>query len=111
MKNVYLTIISVMISISALFAADIDSVKAYPVPFNPNVTSVLKIDGFTGTAKITIYDVNGDQLYSTTASGSASWSGRNDKGRLVAPGMYIIKVELDSSGNYGRKLIRILISY
>jgi flagellar hook assembly protein FlgD len=93
-------------------------VRAYPVPFNPNVTPNMTIDypGVTlaGTVKINIYDINGDLMLSASSSNSLgfTWNGRNDKGRLVAPGMYIIKVEIQNNdGTYGKKLIRILINY
>jgi flagellar hook assembly protein FlgD len=108
-----------MFFIPVILFADINmsGVIAYPVPFNPNTSTNMSIrfDGVTvaGTIKINIYDVNGDLVFSQNYSLSpAIWNGRNDKGRLVAPGMYIIKVELQNNdGGYGKKLIRILINY
>ena len=96
---------------------------AYPVPFNPKKGTVqyitigndpnkapLSIDKF----KIEVYDINGDKVCTRHYnSATAIWNGRNDNGVLVKPGMYIIKatVENTATGEFGRKIIRILINY
>lgn len=123
-----LTFILLLIACTAFpvheaFALDTGNLIAYPVPFNPRKGTVkyitigndpakppLVIDRF----KIEIFDINGDFVctrhYNTS---SATWNGRNDNGTLVKPGMYIIKatVENSSTGDFGRKTIRILINY
>ncbi len=113
-----LFIISLLLTPVLLFAEiNMTGVIAYPVPFNPNVATnmTIRFDGVTvnGTIKINIYDVNGDLLFTQNYSSSpVTWNGRNTNGRLVAPGMYIIKVELQNNdGSTGKKLIRILINY
>ncbi len=111
-------IISLLL-IPAILSADINmsGVIAYPVPFNPNVVAnlTIKIDSLIvgGSAKINIYDVNGDIVFTQNYTQVINtWNGRNNNGRLVAPGMYIIKVELQNNdGSTGKKLIRILVNY
>jgi len=105
--------------------ADIDmsGVYAYPVPYNPKKSSakVMQFRGLpvSGTVKMEVFDINGDRVLSRTFSpaSSAQWSARNEKGKLVSPGMYIIKLSLDvpnatpSDDNFGKKIIRVLIAY
>jgi flagellar hook assembly protein FlgD len=96
---------------------------AYPVPFNPKKGSVKYITignspsaGALAVDKIIVevYDINGDPVIKKEFSSTeARWNGRNDNGRLVKPGLYIIKVTVENSmtGDYGKKLIRVLIKY
>ena len=116
--RVRLFIISLLLTPALLFAdINMSGVIAYPVPFNPNVVPnmTIRFDGVTvsGTIKMNIFDVNGDVIFTQNYSTSSfTWNGRNTNGRLVAPGMYIIKVELQNNdGSTGKKLIRILINY
>ncbi len=100
---------------TAGFALDMSGVKAYPVPYNPD-KSELKIDVPAGmNVDVKIYDINGDVVIERSYSAAAAtinWSGRNNSGRKVKPGLYIIKVTAEgSSGEYGKKLIRILVDY
>lgn len=104
---------------AGLFAIDMDKVVAYPVPFNPKKQSRITIGDPTGTIgataysiKIEIFDINGDLV--TKKSGSQFplyWNGRNDSGRYVRPGMYIIRVVAENDNDYGKKNIRILVNY
>ncbi len=102
-----------------IFALDMDNIVAYPVPFNPKKHSRLTIGYPSGSpgatdysVKVEIFDINGDLV--TKRSGSqfpVYWNGRNNSGRYVKPGMYIIRVEAVNDNDYGRKNIRILINY
>lgn len=115
-----LSFVIILVSISTLlFAIDMDKIVAYPVPFNPKKT-VLKIDNpsspgaSTHTIHVEIFDINGDLVTRKNSSSlPVLWNGRNNSGRHVKPGMYIIKVEAEDSttGDYGKKNIRILVNY
>ncbi|MFH0976425.1 MAG: hypothetical protein V1874_11650 [Spirochaetota bacterium] len=102
--------------ITNVYPLDVNNIKAYPVPFNPNKHDSLKIDGFpadTNKIKMVIMDINGDSVFTREYSSSATiiWNGRNGNGRTAKPGLYIIKLTVEtSSGDYGKKIIRILIN-
>lgn len=112
------SIFAVMLMISGIAVAyDMKNVVAYPVPLNPH-NNTLQIgdpsQSFSShRVKLIVYDINGDIVIEKTVSGlPASWNGRNHSGRFVKPGMYIIKVEVDDeNGDYGKKVIRILVNY
>jgi hypothetical protein len=119
-----LIIAILMISVcNTLFAIDMDKIAAFPVPFNPKKHNRIAVGypaGVTGNAnyniKIEIFDINGDFVAKRTGvQFPVYWNGRNDSGRYVKPGMYIIKVvaESDSAGynEHGKKNIRILVNY
>jgi len=105
---------------NALYAAiTAKDIIAYPVPFSPN-KHTLNIGTQSGaglgsySVNVLIYDINGDLIIKKSASGkNIVWNGRNKSGRIVKPGLYILKVEVedDSSGEYIKKIIRILIDY
>ncbi len=121
MKNTIKTLIMMMccIACSGAFALDMSAVKAYPVPFNPDKSTGLKLllpaaPDISGIIKISIFDINGDLVFDRGYPSLAPfvWNGRNQSGRKVKPGLYIIKVSAeDSNGDYGKKLIRILVDY
>jgi hypothetical protein len=103
------------------FALDIGNVIAYPVPFSPDRHILTIKDNAPSPAQITklkieIFDINGDCVFSrdTLPSGVIlmQWSGRNNSGRKVRPGLYIIKVTAENaSGDYGKKIIKILVNH
>ena len=118
MKNKIIFIVMLALSQSA-YAFDMKNIVAYPVPFNPQVDKTLTI-GYPGGVqlsdhwvKVVIYDVNGDVVITKTRSqGPLVWNGRNNSGRFVKPGLYILKVEIENDlGDYGKKVIRILVDY
>jgi len=101
----------------SLYAFDMKSLAAYPVPFNPQKKK-LTVDNPAASfgahkIKFSVYDINGDQvLKKSLSSFPVFWNGRNTGGKLVKPGLYIIKVEIDDdTGDYGKKVIRILVDY
>ncbi|MDI9425328.1 MAG: T9SS type A sorting domain-containing protein, partial [Spirochaetota bacterium] len=63
--------------------------------------------------RIQIFDINGDLVFDRSyAATTILWGGRNNSGRVVKPGLYIIRITSDDgSGGYGKKLIRILVDY
>ena len=109
----------------SLAFADVNmsGVHAFPVPFNPKKSSkrVIEITGFPiaampGTIKMEVFDINGDKVVSRTftfSTGSiVQWNARTENGKLVSPGMYIIKLSLYADdGDFGKKIIRTLIAY
>lgn len=114
-----LIILLLLVSAMALTALDTGIIIAYPVPFNPK-KDTLKIgeSALTGTftgynLKAEISDINGDPVRTLTGSSPRLvWNGRNNNGNYVKPGLYIIKVTAEnSSGDYGKKIIRILVDY
>jgi hypothetical protein len=105
-----------------LLALNEGRIVAWPVPFNPS-RQVLTIDyapdatpGAPNRVKMEIFDINGDRVYEGEYTGSnplpISWGGRNMSGRMVHPGMYIIKltVENTGTGKLGRRIIRIVVA-
>jgi|YNPMSStandDraft_1061717.scaffolds.fasta_scaffold08802_5 hypothetical protein len=95
------------------YAIDLNQVYAYPVPFIPQTHAILTIKvSDAQSVKCTIYDINGDTVKVLSGTTDLKWNGRNDVGKIVAPGMYIIKIELertDGEYEYKKKIIRILI--
>ncbi len=119
MKRGILTFIILLLVCSAGFSFDMKNIVAYPVPFNPRngVLTVGYPASYSGASadqvKVVIYDINGDRVIEKNRSQlPLYWNGRNRSGRLVKPGMYIIKVTVENeNGDYGKKIIRILINY
>ncbi len=113
----FFTILTVLLTVTAAYAYDTSSIKAYPVPFNPKQGSVLSIDvPASYRVTLTVYDINGDRVTErsyASATSPITWSGRNSRGRIVKPGLYILMiiVENDTNGDYGKKLLRILVKY
>ena len=109
-----------------LYPLNLDSIIAYPVPFNPrkgvkyltirdeNSLSG-QVDGVdVNRVEMSVYDINGDQIFHRSFSTiPVQWSGRNSLGRMVKPGLYIIKliIEKRDSGEAGIKVLRILVKY
>ena len=114
MKMKFVILLMISLGVHSLYAYDMKNVYAYPVPFNPNKHTTIKINNPSAdNLKMTVYDINGDLVIEKSSSANpVIWNGRNDSGRLVKPGLYIIKVEIEnSSGDYGKKMIRILVDY
>ncbi len=117
MKIRLLTALLIIFISNTLFAIDMDKIAAYPVPFNPKKHQKISVGepsvilaGYN--IKIEIFDINGDFVAKRTGSQfPVYWNGRNDSGRYVKPGMYIIKVVAENDNEYGRKTIRILVNY
>lgn len=126
MKRLFLILLLAVLGAShapEALAVEMRDIIAYPVPFNPRKGTVKYITVGNDPSKtpiaidnikIEIFDINGDFVASRHFnSPTAIWNGRNDNGAMVKPGMYIIKVTVENSttGDFGRKTIRILINY
>ena len=100
-----------------LFSLDMEGVIAYPVPLNPNRHQLTLHDKGTlpsvDSIKVEIFDINGDLVLARSYGVfPITWNGRNGSGKMVKPGLYIIKVTAeDAAGGYGKKIIRILVDY
>jgi len=99
---------------------------AYPVPFKPRVHQKLTVGWGNpepgpqnGNIKMQIYDINGDTVLNRNISSLPYyWNGRNGSGRMVSPGLYILKIEVedlrpapgdDGYKKYSKKIIRIIV--
>ena len=117
-------IIALLVYCNSLYGQTANEIIAYPVPFNPKkntLTIGTKVSGtpLTGySVDVSIYDINGDLIIKKSTFGqNIKWNGRNKSGRIVKPGLYILKVEIekDDTGSdksdFVKKIIRILIDY
>ncbi len=94
-----------------IFRADYDpeEVYAYPNPFSPFSHNVLGDDGYVRihtdvkqsyVIEMAIYNYAMERVYRTEfdrrkGAGTLKWNGRDDQGRLVANGIYFIKLNYD----------------
>ncbi|MCB4791546.1 MAG: IPT/TIG domain-containing protein [Elusimicrobia bacterium] len=88
-------------------AADVEGIKVYPNPFNPN-TQNLTVDKLPLQADIKIYSILGELIRSlsyTSANGQAAWDGKNDSNSTVASGVYIMLVDSPQ----GKKKVKIAV--
>jgi len=122
LKKIFL-IAGLLVYCNSLYGLTANDIIAYPVPFNPKERTLTigtkalgaPITGYSVNASI--YDINGDLIIKKSGSGNIKWNGRNKSGRIVKPGLYILKVEIeqDSTGSnkseFVKKIIRILIDY
>ena len=119
----FFLIVGLLICCNSLYGLTANEIIAYPVPFNPKKNTLTIGTNVSGTpltgysVNVLIYDINGDLIIKKTASGNIKWNGRNKSGRIVKPGLYILKVEIerDDTGSnkseFVKKIIRILIDY
>jgi flagellar hook assembly protein FlgD len=92
---------AVMVDTDTTSATDLGSVKAYPVPYRPG-RGLMTIANLTANADIRIYTVTGElvrTLEYDSSDGRASWDGRNDAGRTVASGVYLVYIKNPAGGN------------
>jgi len=65
---------------------------AYPNPFRPELHNIVKIDYISENSSLYIIDSSGKRVRffkgSDLLGGMAIWDGRNESGKLVAPGLY-----------------------
>jgi hypothetical protein len=79
--------------------ADLFAAKAYPVPFNAKFGS-MTFDNLTPDATVKIFTIAGQLVRNVDDSaghGKAFWDGKNDSGKPVASGIYIVLVK-DANG-------------
>ncbi len=117
-KTAILSLVSIFLIAGPLYSFDMTNVVAYPVPFNPQ-SKVLTV-GYPGgavlsgyTVRVEIFDINGDLVVKKVRSQiPLKWNGRRGNGKRVKPGLYILRIRIENDeGDYGKKLIRILVDY
>ena len=70
---------------------DFGKVYAFPNPVRPEYQGEIVITGLIRDADVKITDVAGNLVYQTrTLGGQAVWNGRNQQGRRVATGVYLV---------------------
>lgn len=124
MKKFFGAAMFIFILISNIYAVDIKSVVAYPVPFNPQneklsigyPQSYGSVFSAEIKSRVTVFDINGDVVTVINRSASSKtasiWNGRRSNGEYVKPGLYLLKVEIsDNEGGYWKKTLRVLVKY
>ncbi|OGK06689.1 MAG: hypothetical protein A2487_03730 [Candidatus Raymondbacteria bacterium RifOxyC12_full_50_8] len=84
-----------------------------PNPFNPTVTMTFFIPIASGDRKsprLTVFDVKGGIVRSWVLSGVRGmdrivWNGRDDRGRCVSTGVYVVRLSLANGKNIQKKVI------
>ncbi len=72
-------------------ATHANEVFAFPNPVRPEHSGVIAIKGLATDAEVKITDVDGQLVYHTTAlGGQAIWNGKDNKGREVSGGVYLV---------------------
>jgi hypothetical protein len=74
------------------------SLRAHPNPFNPSVVLDFRLPA-PGPARLSIHDVRGRRLCTLLAgwqpagAQTLQWDGRDDRGRALASGVYLVRLE------------------
>jgi len=102
--------------------ANYRGVIIYPNPYVPNDGNDATGKPFTGSttdgsgiiiyldnlvnARITMYTIAGQKVFSTNAGNNkiAVWDSRNEDGKLVASGVYLVVIESDNGGKIVKKI-------
>ncbi|MBM4130117.1 hypothetical protein FJ250_03685 [bacterium] len=80
-------------------AAALSNLRAMPNPFNPRTTIAFSLAS-AGEAAVTIHAVDGRLVrrlwdgWLDTGPWSGTWDGRDDRGRAVAAGIYLVRVRM-----------------
>lgn len=85
-------------------SADIESIVAYPNPFEIGVNDRVRFNAPSGS-RITITTVSGHQV--TAIDSDLGWDGRNSAGELVMTGVYLFVVR-SPEGDFGRGKIAVI---
>lgn len=92
-------------------ADDFEEAYVYPNPVRPDYQGLLTITGLMEDAPIRITDASGNLVCSTEANGgTAVWDMRDDQGRRVRPGVYLIFCNSGAGAEpSGHKMLKVLI--
>ena len=118
-----LIVISLLISIFSCIKKDdnvIQSAYMFPNPFTAYGSSLATFrTGFKQavigeTISVTVYDLNYQTVWAFTSTITAnphdiSWGGENQNGITVAPGIYLVKINVNGSLS-GEEWFRIIIN-
>ncbi len=78
----------------------IDCISCYPNPFNPELTIAFFTTETTESTEINIYNVKGQKVKSlvnavlSAGEHSVVWQGKDDKGRQVSSGLYLVRADI-----------------
>ncbi|HPR17605.1 MAG TPA: FlgD immunoglobulin-like domain containing protein, partial [Candidatus Cloacimonadota bacterium] len=81
----------------------------YPNPFNPSTTIKLQL-AEAGKVELSIYNIKGQKVETlmdcTTTAGTfnCNWNGRNESGKRVASGQYIVKLNVNGEERASLKM-------
>ena len=110
----------ILVSVAALVSVypksmDPGDIIAYPNPFKPyqdTLTIKPKASAtFAGSVKYIIYNYNQIEVYRGSTSNSAiQWSGFDQNGRAIPPGIYFVKIiQTNSLNETGSAYIKLII--
>lgn len=85
-------------------SADIESIVAYPNPFEIGEVDCVRFNAPSGS-RVTITTVSGHQV--TAIDSDLGWDGRNSAGELVTTGVYLFVVR-SPEGDFGRGKIAVI---
>lgn len=84
-------------------------VRAYPIPFRPNIYGMFTIDGIAENSVVSIFNRGGALIKSfrnqEVIGGKVEWNGFDKSGKLVAPGVYYYVVKSGSKVKKGKFII------
>jgi len=81
----------------------------YPNPFNPTTTIKLQL-AEAGKVELSIYNIKGQKVKTlldcttTTGTFNCNWNGRNESGKRVASGQYIVKLKVNGEEKASLKM-------
>ena len=84
--------------VGSYVSTNLDSVNAYPNPFNPGTAfgSVFKVLNIPTDCELTIYTISGEKVktlketdMTAPNSGWIEWDGKNESGEVIAQGVYV----------------------
>ncbi len=87
-------------------AGQLQEITIFPNPVRPDFSGVIGIRGLTENATVKILDAGGQLVFETRADGgSATWDGRDYRGRTAQTGVYLVVViSVDGSEGLAGKL-------
>ncbi|MBI2505254.1 MAG: hypothetical protein HYW07_18730 [Candidatus Latescibacteria bacterium] len=107
-------------------SAVLGKVEARPAVFTPQgdgindriqISYILFRVLVAAQVKIEVYTLGGGRVWrlqaGTQGAGShmVEWDGRDDQGRLVAPGMYLVRVQVETDGGTLARVLPIAVAY
>jgi ligand-binding sensor domain-containing protein len=98
-----------VVTTSARAPAPAYALQCYPQPFFPERDEVLTIDGLAEQSIVRILTLEGMPVARfETQSRTAYWDGRNERGELVPPGVYIITALSAATGQRAQTKVLLL---
>ncbi|MFH2204447.1 MAG: kelch repeat-containing protein [Elusimicrobiota bacterium] len=88
-------------------ATDLSSARIFPNPFYTRNDGIATFDHLPANTHVRIYTLHGARIFEgyTNSSGILTWNGRNNSGRPIASGVYLVMLE----GNGLQKVIKMAV--